>query len=110
MTNRRNFTASTILDRSTLACTWLLSIIVETIKMLVVEEMAISKFKTTCLAVLERVRKTGEPILVTRFGYPVAQIVSAGGLKARPPPMHRGWHWPHPYRRRIRLGSRQGMK
>ena len=38
------------------------------------EEIAISKFKATCLAVLERVRKTGEPILVTRFGQPVAKI------------------------------------
>lgn len=38
------------------------------------EQIAISKFKATCLAVLERVRKTGQPILVTRFGEPVAQI------------------------------------
>jgi prevent-host-death family protein len=38
------------------------------------EEIAISKFKATCLAVLEKVRKTGEPVLVTRFGQPVAQI------------------------------------
>jgi prevent-host-death family protein len=43
------------------------------------EEIAISTFKATCLAVLERVRKTGKPILVTRFGEPVAEIV--------PPPM-----------------------
>jgi prevent-host-death family protein len=39
------------------------------------EEIAISKFKATCLAVLERVRKTGKPVLVTRFGQPVAQLV-----------------------------------
>jgi prevent-host-death family protein len=38
------------------------------------EEIAISKFKATCLAVLEKVRKTGQPILVTRFGQPVAQV------------------------------------
>jgi prevent-host-death family protein len=38
------------------------------------EEIAISKFKATCLAVLERVRKTGQPIRVTRFGQPVADI------------------------------------
>ena len=37
--------------------------------------MQISKFKTTCLAVLDRVGKTGNPILITRFGKPVAQIV-----------------------------------
>ncbi len=38
------------------------------------EEIAISKFKATCLAVLERVRKTGQPIRVTRFGHPIAEI------------------------------------
>jgi len=37
--------------------------------------MAISKFKATCLAVLERVRRTGQPILITRFGKPVAEVV-----------------------------------
>lgn len=39
------------------------------------EEIAISKFKATCLAVLERVRTSGEPVRVTRFGHPVAEIV-----------------------------------
>lgn len=39
------------------------------------EEMAISKFKATCLAVLERVRRTGRPVRVTRFGRPIAEIV-----------------------------------
>ena len=40
------------------------------------ESIAISKFKATCLRVLERVRKTRKPVLVTRFGKPVAQIVA----------------------------------
>jgi len=39
------------------------------------EEIAISKFKATCLAVLENVRKTGKTVLVTRFGEPMAEIV-----------------------------------
>ncbi len=39
--------------------------------------MPISKFKATCLAALERVRKTGRPLRVTRFGRPVADIVPA---------------------------------
>ena len=38
------------------------------------EEIAISKFKATCLEVLERVRRTRKPILVTRFGKPVAEV------------------------------------
>jgi prevent-host-death family protein len=45
------------------------------------ETMAISKFKATCLAVLERVRRTGEPILITRFGKPVAEIVPPSAQK-----------------------------
>ncbi len=39
------------------------------------EEIAISKFKATCLAVLERVRKSRRPVLVTRFGEPMAEVV-----------------------------------
>lgn len=39
------------------------------------EAMAISRFKATCLAVLERVRITGQPVLITRRGVPVARVV-----------------------------------
>ena len=42
------------------------------------EEIAISEFKAKCLAVMERVRKTGKPILVTRFGKPVVEVVPPG--------------------------------
>ena len=38
------------------------------------EEMSISKFRTTCLAVFKKVRKTKKPVLITRFGKPFAQI------------------------------------
>ncbi len=48
--------------------------------------MAISKFKATCLAVLKRVRRTRKPILVTKFGEPVAQVVP-------PPPAPRPKRW-----------------
>jgi prevent-host-death family protein len=47
------------------------------------EEIAISKFKATCLAVLERVRKTGKPILVTRFGKPIAEVQPPSEEKPR---------------------------
>ncbi len=43
------------------------------------EEIAISKFKATCLEVLERVRKTRKSVLVTRFGVPIAEVT--------PPPL-----------------------
>jgi prevent-host-death family protein len=39
------------------------------------DTMPISKFKATCLAVLDRVKKTGEPLLITKRGVPVAQVV-----------------------------------
>lgn len=48
------------------------------------KQIAISKFKATCLAVLERVRKTGEPVVITRFGQPIAEINPVGGVKRIP--------------------------
>jgi prevent-host-death family protein len=41
------------------------------------EETAISKFKATCLATLQRVRKTRRPIRVTKCGEPVADVLPA---------------------------------
>jgi prevent-host-death family protein len=41
------------------------------------QKVAISKFKAQCLGLLEEVRKTKKPILVTRFGKPVAEVVPA---------------------------------
>jgi prevent-host-death family protein len=38
-------------------------------------EVSISEFKAKCLALLEQVRKTREPIRVTRHGKPVAEVV-----------------------------------
>ncbi len=55
------------------------------------EEIQISKFKATCLAVLDRVGRTRKPVLVTRFGKPVAQVL--------PPPSYPAGEW---------LGAMQG--
>jgi prevent-host-death family protein len=38
------------------------------------ETIAISKFKATCLKLLDRVRRTGEPLLVTKMGKPIAFV------------------------------------
>ncbi len=47
------------------------------------KSIAISEFKATCLAVLEQVRQTGTPIVVTRRGKPIAEVIppslSSGG-------------------------------
>jgi prevent-host-death family protein len=37
--------------------------------------MSVSRFKATCLAALERVRQTGQPLLITKRGEPLAEIV-----------------------------------
>ncbi len=50
------------------------------------ETIAISEFKATCLAVLERVRRTGASIIVTRRGEPVAEIIP-------PTAAHLGVNW-----------------
>jgi prevent-host-death family protein len=44
------------------------------------ESIPISKFKATCPAVVQRVKRTGRPVLITRFGEPIAEVV---------PPTHR---------------------
>lgn len=38
------------------------------------ETIAISKFKATCLKLLERVKNTGEPLLITKKGSPIALV------------------------------------
>ena len=42
---------------------------------IIMNSMPISRFKATCLAALENVRRTGRPLRVTRFGRPVADVV-----------------------------------
>lgn len=37
--------------------------------------VAAGKFKAECLAMLDRVSRTGEPIVVTKRGKPVAKVV-----------------------------------
>jgi prevent-host-death family protein len=39
------------------------------------EEVAISEFKAKCLALIDQVQKTKKPIVITRFGKPVAEVV-----------------------------------
>jgi len=50
------------------------------------ESMAISEFRATCVAVLERVRRTKKPVLITRFGQPVAEVVPPST-----PPRPKSW-------------------
>lgn len=50
------------------------------------EQISISKFKATCLGLLKKVKRTGQPILITRKGEPIAQVVP-------PPPPKKAESW-----------------
>lgn len=39
------------------------------------KSMRASAFKTHCLTVMDRVKKTGEPVVVTKRGVPVVKVV-----------------------------------
>lgn len=39
------------------------------------ESIPVSQFKATCLAVVQRVRRTGKPVLITRYGKPIAEVI-----------------------------------
>ena len=39
------------------------------------EVVSISKFKATCLALLDKVKRTGQSILITRRGEPIAEVI-----------------------------------
>jgi prevent-host-death family protein len=46
--------------------------------------MAAGKFKAECLAVLDRVAETGEPVVVTKRGRPVAEVVPIKTRRSQP--------------------------
>jgi len=50
------------------------------------ETISISKFKATCLRLLDNVKRTGKSILVTRKGEPIALV-----LPPPPPPKPERW-------------------
>ncbi len=47
--------------------------------------LSVSKFKATCLAVLEDVKKHKKRVLITKRGKPIAEIVPYEGIQARTP-------------------------
>jgi prevent-host-death family protein len=42
---------------------------------MVIKEVAISEFKAKCLALLDEVEKTKQPLRVTRHGKPIAEVM-----------------------------------
>lgn len=47
------------------------------------EQVSVSHFQATCLSLLEKVPPTGKPLLITKRGRPLAQIVSPQPGKRR---------------------------
>ena len=43
------------------------------------KQMPAGEFKARCLAIMDQVQKTREPVLITKHGKPVAQLVPAPG-------------------------------
>lgn len=64
---------------------------------MVTKTMPASEFKAKCLALMDEVARTGEPVVITKNGKPVAQLAPASGEpKARRPAfgMHKGMVYP----------------
>ncbi|PYX10872.1 MAG: type II toxin-antitoxin system prevent-host-death family antitoxin [Acidobacteria bacterium] len=45
--------------------------------------ISISEFKAKCLALIEQVRKTRQPLRITRHGRPVVEVIPAGPNRRR---------------------------
>lgn len=41
------------------------------------KQMPAGEFKARCLAIMDQVRESGEPVLITKHGKPVAKLVPA---------------------------------
>ena len=55
------------------------------------KSVAVSEFKAHCLSLLDDVARTGEPLLVTKRGKPLARVTSSGNVAvARPQDTLRG--------------------
>ncbi len=42
------------------------------------KEIAAGEFKAQCLSIMDQVQQSGEPVLITKRGKPVAKLVPAG--------------------------------
>ncbi len=47
--------------------------------------ISVTEFRAKCLAVLERIRKTGESIIVTKWGKPLVKVIPARSARAATP-------------------------
>ena len=50
---------------------------------MVMGDVSISEFKAKCLALIDQVNKTRQPLRITRHGRPVAEVIPAGPDRKR---------------------------
>jgi prevent-host-death family protein len=48
------------------------------VKILVMDDIPISKFKAKCLGLIEQVHKRRQPLRITRHALPVTEVIPAG--------------------------------
>ena len=53
------------------------------VKIMVMRDIPISKFKAKCLGLIEQVHKTRQPLRITRHGIPVAEVIPSGPDRKR---------------------------
>ena len=53
------------------------------VKIMVMRDIPISKFKAKCLGLIEQVHKTRQPLRITRHGIPVAEVIPTGPDRKR---------------------------
>lgn len=49
------------------------------------KQISVSEFKTHCLALLEDVARTGQPIVVVKRGRPLVRVVPSAGIATKNP-------------------------
>jgi len=52
-------------------------------KIVVMSDVPISQFKAKCLALIDQVHKTRQPLRITRHGRPLAEVIPAGPDRKR---------------------------
>jgi len=46
--------------------------------MMVMDKISISEFKAKCMGLIGRVRRIGQPLRITRYGRPIAEVIPVG--------------------------------
>jgi len=56
-----------------------------TFKLVIMKQITVTEFKARCLALLEEVARTGEPVQILKRGKPVARVIRATDCESARP-------------------------